>query len=513
MGAEGVGRCARGVITAVALATASLGCLPMPALRAPAISGRVVDAGTGAPLANALVVVRWDARYGDLLPDRDLIGLAEVHTDANGEFRAGPVWRLGIGLWPLVRPEARVVGVMRHGYLCGRPAAVAQGGFVRIALTAAADTADRRASCRPVSARESETPRYLAEWRALHSARPGTPERDRALQIDRVLTARSALGFGATCEGPVMDLAMAPGGGRVGYRSAGPGGARATVLATAGAVAAVASLPIELPREGQWSLGWSRADELVLYEPSNRQAGAHSLSLVQIAGAAPRVLWRAGDLPAAPAPGVSTAAVLDTRDHSRARWHGRAFQVVRSLDLQTGLASEALRVALDDGTAHQIALPGEPCGPRGRFGRPQERVDEGGRTAFDLRYVKGGCHAVAIDLASGAWRIVDRARGRGVCRDSRAVPASQLATALRGYLDRVETALEEVDADPAASWSLRIEEDGHTSVVSRGYEGGVRIAAVPDFPVATPLRRIDAALLGGGSAARQRPVPADLEPL
>ena len=72
------------------LAAATLGaglllltsCVVLPVRIGPAVDGQVVDQASGKPVADALVVVRFDGRYDDVLPDRDLIGHQEARTDA-----------------------------------------------------------------------------------------------------------------------------------------------------------------------------------------------------------------------------------------------------------------------------------------------------------------------------------------------------------------------------------------------------------------------------------------------
>jgi hypothetical protein len=221
---------------------------------------------------------------------------------------------------------------------------------------------------------------------------------------------------------------------------------------------------------------------------------------VTLAGGAPRVLWRApGPPPAAPCYDLELSR---SHDRARALWLGRTFQLRRTIDPVTGLSREALRVAHENGSVQDIGLPGEPCGQVARFGSLDGRVADRGRSAFDLRYVERACRAVAVDLWSGSWRVVDDARSDAVCRESRSLPASQLQTALAGYMDEIQMVLEREDADPRASFSIRIEADGATSVASRDYDGQIRVVAVPPFPLSTPLRRIDVAVLGTTGAPR-----------
>jgi hypothetical protein len=97
------------------------GCVPLPVFTTPEVTGRVVDAKSGQPVSGAVVVVRFDVRYDDLLPDRDVIGHREVVSAADGSFALGRSTKAGLALWPLVHTEARVVGVIAPGYRCPAP--------------------------------------------------------------------------------------------------------------------------------------------------------------------------------------------------------------------------------------------------------------------------------------------------------------------------------------------------------------------------------------------------------
>jgi hypothetical protein len=511
-----------GLVAAVATVLALGACLPTPVLHAPEVGGRVVDAETGEPLAGAIVVVRYDARYEDLLPDRDLVGHSEVETDAEGAFRAGPVWRFGLSVWPLVRTEARVTGVMRDGYRCPSPLAIPAAGQVQVPLEPAFDATDRQSSCRPLSASPSEAPRYLAAWRALHPGVLSEQDKERDRELSRVLAAREVFGFGENCEGPVADLALAPDGRRLAYLVHDAAESRVGVVGIEGKARPLASVPAGSASRGDASstrrLGWAGPDELVVWEPANRLDRAFSVSMVSMAGAPPEVIWRAeaseGTPVAATASGPSRRpqAVEDGDVAGEALWNGRSFALVRSLDPETGLAQDRMRVIGSDGTRREIPLPGETCGPRGQFGRPQHRIGDGGRTAFDLRHVEGGCHVVGIDLSTGGWHVVDAAEAPTACREVRSVPASQIDLALRGYALEIEEALEAAGADPAAAYSVRIEPGGDTRVVSRDFGGEIRVAPLPAFPIATPLLRIDVAVLGSArtTSPRAAPVPEPL---
>jgi len=496
------------LLAAVATALSLGACLPTPVLHAPEVGGRVVDAETGKPLAGALVVVRYDARYEDLLPDRDLVGHAEVASDADGTFRAGPVWRFGLSLWPMVRTEARVIGVMHDGYRCPTPVAIPRAGQVQVVLEPAFDATDRQTSCRPLSATPAEAPRYLAAWRALHPGVLSEQDRERDRELSRVLAAREVFGFGENCEGPIDDLALAPDGRRLAYlvRDAAESRVGIVEVEVEGDARPLARVPAGSASRGDARstrrLAWAGPDQLVLWEPANRLDRAFSVSMLSMAGAPAEVIWRAEAQEGAPRPAIATApsrlpqAVEDGHVAGEALWKGRSFTLVRSLDPETGLALDRMRVMDPDGTRREIPLPGEACGPRGRFGRPQHRIGDAGRTAFDLRHVEGGCHVVGIDLSTGAWHVVDDSDAPTSCREVRSVPASQIDLALRGYALEIEEALEAAGADPAAAYSVRIEPGGDTSVVSRDFGGDIRVAPLPAFPISTPLMRIDVAVLG-----------------
>jgi hypothetical protein len=511
-----------GLLAAVATALALGACLPTPVLHAPEVGGRVVDAETGKPLAGAIVVVRYDARYEDLLPDRDLVGLAEVASDADGTFRAGPVWRFGLSLWPLVRTEARVIGVMHDGYRCPSPVAIPAAGQAQVVLEPAFDATDRQASCRPLSAGPTEAPRYLAAWRSLHPGVLSEQDKERDRELSRVLAAREVFGFGENCEGPVSDLALAPDGRRLAYLAHDAAESQVGILEVEGDARPLASVPAGSASRSDASstrrLAWAGPDELVVWEPANRLDRAFSVSMVSMAGAPPEVIWRAestGDAPGtalAPGPSRRPQAVEEGNVAGEALWNGRSFTLVRGLDPETGLAMDRMRVIDLDGTRREIPLPGETCGPRGQFGRPQQRIGDGGRTAFDLRHVQGGCHVVGIDLSTGAWRVVDAAGAPTACREVRSVPASQIDLARRGYALEIEEALEAAGADPAAAYSVRIEPGGDTRVVSRDFGGEIRVAPLPAFPIATPLLRIDVAVLGSArtTGPKAAPVPEPL---
>ena len=168
---------ARGLALVAAFAAAGpLGCIPLPVVVTPPVAGHVRDSKTGRPVAGAVVVVRFDARYDDLLPDRDVISHRELISAADGSFELGRSANAGIAVWPLMRSEARVVGVIVDGYRCPAPRLVS-GGSIELDLSPALDDDDRRDSCRPIGARAADAPLYLAAWQALHPRADARAER------------------------------------------------------------------------------------------------------------------------------------------------------------------------------------------------------------------------------------------------------------------------------------------------------------------------------------------------
>jgi hypothetical protein len=428
----------------------------------------------------------------------------------------------------MYKTNARVVAVLKDGYRCAKPVALGGNGEVRIPLQPALDADDRRESCRPVPANPGEVEDYMTAWRALYpeqNARDAENER----QIARLLEARSALGFGENCEGPVTDLALAPDGLRASYsvgreRTAvrivevGTGRDRSTEFVTYDA-----SSP---PRR----LAWTSAGDLVLWEPS---ADAHRSVSPSIFGSDRfEVAWRARHrrVSASATPSFDTGRIktgsrpqhspLDTgdlNDEGDTRWLGRSFSLERTLNPSTGLASDRLNVVREDGTQYAIPLPGEACGPHGRFGRPHYRITATENAGIDLRFVDGGCHAVLIDLETGAWDQLDESRDEAICAESRNVPASSFNAALRSYAGEVQLARTAAGGDTAASYALIIGTDGATRVETRNHLGEAVSLDVADFPLTTPLRRINVSIVGTVYKAplSPPPVPAanDLEPL
>lgn len=475
------------------LLLAQTGCIPLPVRVAPAAEGVVVDAASGEPLADVLVVVRFDGRYDDVLPDRELLGHRETRSDALGRFRVGPLVRPGLSAWPLLRTEARVVGALRDGYRCAAPQRLDPDRSVRIALEPVRSEAERRESCRPVPAERGEATAYMTAWRALYPE-PGRLEPDEpGRPLERMLEARAAFGFGANCEGPVTDLALAPGGARAALTAVLDGRPEIRLVELASGESRVVSSG----EEATGRLAWSGPGELVRW---TTPTALERVSSASVFGAdEPERVWSAtgaADRRAPRAP-LDPADLNDERD---TRWLGRSFALRRDVDPETGLSRERLEIGREDGSAYAIDLPGEACGARGRFGRPHHRIAADGRSALDLRFVEGGCHAVAIDLETGHFLILDGLREPATCEGYRRIPATQLSAALRGYVRDLEESVREAGADPASAYVLHVEPDGNTRVETRDFAGEARSLAVAPFPISTPLRRIDVSVTGSAAS-------------
>jgi hypothetical protein len=477
-----------------ALCAATSGCL-LPVRSAPGVEGRVVEAGSGRPLAGAVVVVRFDGRHGDLIPDppdRDRLGHAELRTDADGRFRVERHFSPGLALWPYFEGEARVLSVLADGYRCPRPQKVAPGVPIELSLAPAADRRDQRGSCRPVAARPGEAAAYMAGWRALFDE----TESDQALQdrrrVEQILVARTALGFAENCVGPVLDLALSPDGQRAAIVQREKQGSAVHVvnLAVAGAGRSLRTGAAE--RMPPRRLAWTSPSQLVAWEPA--AALRRTAATTRRAQSRVEVLWNA---PAPPVTTVKSSRVAPSRplepedvyDEGANRWAGRSFTLVRGLDPVSGLAREQLRIVAPDGERHEVELPGEPCGPTGHLGQPQYRITADGSHALDLRFVGGACRAVSIDLGSGAWEAIDAAgRARAECRNERRIPPSHLRVALRGYLRQAEGSLAGAGVDPTRAYLLRIQPSGAAQAETRDASGHTQHVALAPFPVATPLR-------------------------
>jgi len=512
LASRGTSRLAAAILAAGLLLLTS--CVVLPVRIGPAVDGHVVDQASGKPLADAIVVVRFDGRYNDVLPDRDLIGHQEARTDASGRFRMERLVRAGFSAWPLFKTEARVVRVMHEGYRCAAPRAVPGSGPVRIALTPALDDLDRRESCRPVTAERGEVTAYMDAWRTLFADAGAQAPSESDRQVERLLAARTVLGFGENCSGPVTDLSISPGGARAAFSITGrQGKGLQRVELGTGAQSA-----IDAPAAGSPGarLAWVAASELVLIEPDAEPETAFTRSTLATARLV-RVWSAVDDAPPA-APGAGSQArpqplePEDLSDESDQLWRGRSFALARTLDPTTGLPADELHVTRADGSRITLLLPGEACGPSGRFGRPHYRMTADGRSGLDLRFVGGGCHAVRIDLESGAWKQLDTASAPAQCETARRVPGSNLIAALRGYMREVESTLVAGGADPAAAFVLEIAEDGETHARARDFAGEQRDLRVPRFPLRTPLRRIDVSTVGLARPAAPGPANASSEP-
>jgi hypothetical protein len=516
---------ASGLALGMALVLSLSSCILLPVRVAPGLEGKVVDRASGKPLADAIVVVRFDGRYGEALPDREHLGHAETTTGPDGRFRIKSYVRGGVSLWPHFETEARIVRVLRKGYSCPPPLLVSSSEPVRIALGAALDRADQRDSCRPISARRGEAVAYQAAWRELFPARASAEEREQQRQLDRLLAARAALGFGENCEGPIRDLALAPGGRHAAFVADGAQGPEVRLVQLAAGASGRDRLVAKAEDVPPRRLAWTGPDELVLWQPSSEADRVVSPSI--FAPGRSEVVWTGSHaLPGvleqgkpASSPRTSPRRPLDPEDLSdeaETRWFGRSFALERHVDPETGLSRDRLRVIREDGSRHAIDLPGESCGPRGRFGRPHYRIVAGGRLGLDLRWVDGGCHAVRIDLETGGWARLDQSAAPSACRAQRRIAPGQLATALRGWTRELHSAMEQAGADHGAAYALRIAPNGATQVRARNFAGKPVTLRGPRFPVTTPLRRVDVTNVAPATSGPRVPpqtLPAAPKPL
>jgi len=497
---------------AVLLALWATACVPLPVQVTPGVSGRVVDQDSGAPLADAIVVVRYDARGDELMPERDLLGHREVRTDDSGRFHVSQSAVAGLSSWPHGRTEAQVVGVMKDGYRCSHPRRIPQSGRVTVAVESAEGRDDRRASCRPLAARPSEVPEYLAAWRSLYPREQGPGGGSAGPETAAILAARATFGFGRNCSGPAIDLALAPGGRRAAIALDTAGLHQVEIVALGPEVQTLDRVDPP-PREAR-RLGWVSEEELVFWEPGELAPPA-SASLDASRDTSSQTIWRGPKAAATDAdPGALPMQASVRNDAGEARWRGRSFEIQRSVDPDSGLARETLRVASADVGTRVLALPGEACGPSGQYGRPHFRIDRSGRRGLDLRFLDGGCRAVAIDLDTGAVARLDSASSRpAVCRESRRVPLSRLRAAVGDYVKDVESALEAAGGDPRATFSLNIDPQGRTEVQARDYMGGMLRIPLEPFPLRTPIRRIDVTGVAGAASPPAAPAKHLLEPL
>lgn len=512
---------------AVALGTALVlvlgGCL-LPVRSAPGVAGIVTDQASKEPVEGALVVVRFDGRYGDQLPDREHLGHAETTTDSDGRFRLPRYTRGGLSVWPLFRTEARVVAVLREGYRCATPVHVRADREVRIGLVPALDAEDRRQSCRPLASRRGEAEGYRTAWTGLFPPPETAADREKRRQVERLVRARAAMGFGENCDGPVSNLTLAPGGQRAAFVAAQPTGPRIELVELGAEGPRPPKVVAELEDAEGRRLAWNGAGDLVVWHPASR--AQRVISSAVFAPERSQVVWsRSPSLPAA----IDRSAPLsagqqdprrplepaDLSDEAETLWLGRSFVLEPGIDPRSGLAADRLVVTREDASRYAVDLPGESCGGA-RYGRPQYRIGAAGRLALDLRFVEGGCHAVAIDLESGRWSRLDRSSQPASCRAQRNIPPAELQTALRGWSRELDSALEAAGADRGTSYAIRIGPDGATRVQARDFAGASVELTGPRFPLETPLRRIDVTHVAphsGGTRVFPDTHSGDLEPL
>jgi hypothetical protein len=478
---------------ALALGIAGLlGCVPLPVRLAPEARGVVVDAGTGAPLPQSLVLLRFEARYDEVLPERIPLGQREALSSGDGSFHAPGVVRAGFQAWPWLISRVRVVTVLRRGYRCPQPRNLAAGREVRIELQAAVSGLDQRASCEAVAelwelaGTSTEVRRALAR---MGLAGPTTAHLGG--DDERTLAARAALGFGANCQGPIRDLALSPDGARAAFLAESRSGFDVFVTRLESGIPEPERVARSVSAEDR-ELVWTQAAEIALLGPEELDTPA-SLDVVWSPPTPPAA--RASDAHAT----LDAAAPIDPdarNDEGDARWLGRSFSMARDLDPATGLPRDILQVTLPDGASEALLLPGEACAVRGRFGRPHYRISADGRFGLDLRFVDGGCHVVRVDLANGAWSRLDAVAGPATCREHRRIPPSQIGFAVRDYVRDVTERLESADVDPTTAYTLVIGSSGSASIETRTREGEARHVAAPPFPITTPLRRIEVSLVG-----------------
>jgi hypothetical protein len=400
-----------------------------------------------------------------------------------------------------------VTEVAAEGYRCLAPQVATPERPLRIELLPAPEAGDGANCAAGSSAASPEAAGAAGSGRAgeLVAEDPAS---------DDTLAARSLLGFGANCRGPIVDLTLAPDGRYAAFAARVPTGLEVRV-ADLGAGTKDAPVGLVSGEAIDSRLAWTEPGGLALRtDPSPGDRSAQEADL--------RLVWSppvAGQPPAAPAPPGLEAAeraapeAADRHDEAVLRWAGRVFRVQRAPDPASGLAREWLEVTLEEGVARSILLPGEACSLGGRFGRPEQRIASDGETALDLRWVEGGCHAIRIDLTTGDWSRLDSETSPGECRDSRRLPASALHRAVEGYARELERRLSEASLDPLAAFTLEIDSERNTRLVTRDLHGEPRVLDAPEFPIATPLRRLEVTAAGAASERPTAPAGSAWRPL
>jgi hypothetical protein len=503
------------------------GCVPMPVRLASGVTGVVVDAASREPVAGAVVVVRFEGSYDEVLPEREVLGHREAISDATGRFRTPPLVARGMTAWPWLRVRAQVASVWAEGRRCPAEVPVPARGELVIPLAGAASEAVRRESCRPVSAPVAQIPHYVRLWRGLYADAAPEPPAPQSPSLVRSLEARSYLGFGANCRGPVEDLSLGPRGELAALLVARGDQTEVEVVSVAGGDEETRVVARTGARPGQ-QLRWQAAGLLTLVTPKRSPAVGTNLDADEAVLAGP-VVWRAPDLggfPAAPAP--LAEGELDpppaVNDEASTRFQGRSFELLQTLEAETGLPRDQLRVSEPTGELRLLDLPGEACRMGGRFGRPHYRLSGDGRSGLDLRFIDDGCRAVAIDLETGSWRVLGNAGEPAQCARSRRMPRSQLQLALRGYLGELDQRLEAAGLDPASAYTLRLgtgrsgplagqsrlSAGRDTTIEARDARGAQRVLAGPPFPVATPLERLEISVVA--PPPRGHPASVDAAP-
>jgi hypothetical protein len=452
-------------------------------------------------------VVRFDASYEEAPARFQPLAWRSVRSGPDGRFRAGPALAAGIEAWPWQRTRARVVAALAEGHLCADEQELAADGSTRIALATAQSEEERRASCPPLAGWPAGAREYAAAWRDLYATATFPSATPAERELSRSAAFRRSFGFGANCAGPVLDLSLAPDGSRAALLLARGGEVAVQLVELSAAPGASRRSLAQLPAEPLPRLAWTSSGSLSVAAAAS---GAHTrlpellagpLDAPAAQGPAAQILWRP-EMPPASLGGETTGDLpaleaADRHDEEGLRWAGRSFVDLHEVDAETGLPRDRLQVTDAGGAAFTLALPGEPCGPEGRFGRPQLRVSADGMRGLDLRFVEGACRALVIDLASGEWETLDRESEAGLCAVDRHVPASQLAGALPGYLSELRRLLGDAGLDPAGAFVLDVEAGAPTRLEAQAPDGRLRVLAAPPFPLATPLRRIAVGVVAG----------------